>query len=57
MTAVAENRTIIKDAWSIEAGQRIGAATEIEGGGGGGSSPGGPGGMDVKRVDLQFSQR
>jgi hypothetical protein len=35
-------------AWDTDAGQRIGAATEIEGGGGGGS-PGGPGGMEVKR--------
>ena len=33
-------------AWSTDAGQRIGAATEIEGGGGGGT--GGSGGMDVK---------
>lgn len=42
--------------WDTDAGQRIGAATEIEGGGGGGGT-GWPGGMDVQRHDLQLTQR
>jgi hypothetical protein len=44
-------------AWSSNAGQRIGAATEIEGGGTGGT--GGPGGMDVRQYDdaVRLTQR
>jgi len=39
--------------WDTDAGQRIGAATEIESGGGGGGGTGSKGSLDVKRNNLK----